>query len=189
MLVQKFKSAYTPNQSVAIDESLVAFKGLLGWKQYIPTKSARFGLKFFQLCESESGYIWNSIIYTGKGTIFMEEYEHYGLSTKCVLTLIHELKNNGYLLTTDIFFTSPEVAEILLKYKTDVIGTVRGNRKRLPAEFKTMKLKKGEIKAFQKGKIMVFQWRDKKTLTMLSTIHNAELVLNQENQQPNKSLR
>ncbi|GBO32676.1 hypothetical protein AVEN_252033-1, partial [Araneus ventricosus] len=67
-------------------------------------------------------------------------------------------------------------AEILLKYKTDVIGTVRGNRKGLPAEFKTMKLKKGEIKAFQKGKIMVLQWRDKKTLTMLSTIHNAELV-------------
>ncbi|GBO32779.1 PiggyBac transposable element-derived protein 4 [Araneus ventricosus] len=65
MLVQKFKSAYTPNQFVAIDESLVAFKGLLGWKQYIPTKRARFGLKFFQLCESESGYIWNSIIYTG----------------------------------------------------------------------------------------------------------------------------
>ncbi|GBO44500.1 PiggyBac transposable element-derived protein 4, partial [Araneus ventricosus] len=176
MLVQKFKSAYTPNQSVAIDESLVAFIGLLGWKQYIPTKRARFGLKFFQLCESESGYIWNSIIYTGKGTIFMEEYEHYGLSTKCVLTLIHELKNNGYLLTTDNFYTSPEVAEILLKYKTDVIGTVRGNRKGLPAEFKTLKLKKGEIKAFQKGKIMVLQWRDKKTLTMLSTIHNAELV-------------
>ncbi|GBN30547.1 PiggyBac transposable element-derived protein 4 [Araneus ventricosus] len=82
MLVQKFKSAYTPNQSVTIDEHLVAFKGLLGWKQYIPTKSARFRLKFFQLCESENGYIWNSIIYTGKGTIFMEEYEHYGLPTK-----------------------------------------------------------------------------------------------------------
>ncbi|GBO46228.1 PiggyBac transposable element-derived protein 4 [Araneus ventricosus] len=106
----------------------------------------------------------------------MKEYEHYGLSTKCVLTLIHELKNNGYLLTTDNFYTSPEVAEILLKYKTDVIGTVRGNRKGLPAEFKTMKLKKGEIKAFQKGKIMVLQWRDKKTLIMLSTTHNAELV-------------
>ncbi|GBL99482.1 PiggyBac transposable element-derived protein 4 [Araneus ventricosus] len=156
MLVQKFKSAYTPNQSVAIDESLVAFKCLLGWKQYIPTKRARFGLKFFQLYESESGYTWNSIIYTGKGTIFMEENEHYGLSTKCVLTLIHELKNNGYSLT-DNFYTSPEVAEIQLKYKTDVTGTVRGNRKGLPTEFKTMKLRKGEIKAYQKDKIMVLQ--------------------------------
>ncbi|GBM15751.1 PiggyBac transposable element-derived protein 4 [Araneus ventricosus] len=57
MLVQKFKSASPPNQSVTIDESLVAFKGLLGWKQYIPTKSSRFGLKFFELSESESGYI------------------------------------------------------------------------------------------------------------------------------------
>ncbi|GBM24864.1 PiggyBac transposable element-derived protein 4 [Araneus ventricosus] len=107
---------------------------------------------------------------------FMEEYEHYGLCTEGVLSLIHELKNNGYLLTTDNFYTSPEVAEILLKYKTDVIGTVRGNRKGLPAEVKTMKLKKGEIKSFQKGKIMVLQWGDKKTVTMLSTIHNAELI-------------
>lgn len=47
MLVQKFKSAYIPNQSVTINESLVAFKGMLGWIQYILTKEVRFGINFF----------------------------------------------------------------------------------------------------------------------------------------------
>ncbi|GFT34784.1 piggyBac transposable element-derived protein 4 [Trichonephila clavipes] len=76
------------------------------------------------LCESESGYIWNSLIYTGKGTAFNENYNDYGLSTKSVLTLIHELKGKGYCLSTDNFYTSPELAEILIGSKTDICGTL-----------------------------------------------------------------
>ena len=87
MIINKFKTVYIPNENISIDESLIAHKGLLGWKQYIPTKRARFGIKLYQLCESETGYIWNSIIYTGKGTNFMQEFDSYGLSTKSVLTL------------------------------------------------------------------------------------------------------
>ena len=30
------------------------------------TKRARFGIKMFNLCESETGYVYNSIIYCGK---------------------------------------------------------------------------------------------------------------------------
>ncbi|GFT72498.1 piggyBac transposable element-derived protein 4 [Trichonephila clavipes] len=124
------------------------------WKSdgnnYIPQKRARFGIKLFQLCESESGYIWNSLIYTGKGTAFNENYNDYGLSTKSVLTLIHELKGKGYCLSTDNFYTSPELAELLIDSKTEICGTLRPNRKGLPVSFKSSTLKKGEIIAFQK---------------------------------------
>lgn len=70
MLIQNFQSVYQPKENIVIDESLLGYKGLLGWKQYIPTKRSRFGIKLYQLCESESGYIWNSLIYTGKRTVF-----------------------------------------------------------------------------------------------------------------------
>lgn len=143
MLVQSFKSAYIPQQEISIDESLVAYKGRLGWKQYIPSKRARFGIKLFQLCESESGYIWNSLIYTGKGTHFHNDYESYGLSTKSVLTLIHDLKGQGYCLATDNYYTSPELAEELKKYITDICGTLKKNRKGLPNLLKTSYIKKG----------------------------------------------
>ncbi|GBN69954.1 PiggyBac transposable element-derived protein 4 [Araneus ventricosus] len=176
MLMQRFQSTYIPKQYISIDESLIGYKGRLGWKQYIPTKRSRFGVKLFQLCESESGYIWNSIIYTGKGTTFHEDYEDYGVSTKSVMTLIHELKNKGYTLTTDNYYTSPELAEILIKCKTDIYGTLRANRKGLPPLIKSSKVKKGEVLAFQKGKICLLKWTDKKPILMLSTLHSTSMV-------------
>ncbi|GFW98377.1 piggyBac transposable element-derived protein 4 [Trichonephila clavipes] len=176
LIVHKFKSVYVPKPDISVDESLIAYKGRLSWKQYIPQKRARFGIKLFQLCESESGYIWNSLIYTGKGTAFNENYNDYGLSTKSVLTLIHELKGKGYCLSTDNFYTSPELAELLIDSKTDICGTLRPNRKGLPVSFKSSTLKKGEIIAFQKGKMCVLKWKDKKPLHMLSTFHNADMM-------------
>ncbi|GBN73012.1 PiggyBac transposable element-derived protein 4, partial [Araneus ventricosus] len=38
MLMQRFQSTYIPKQDISIDESLIGYKGRLGWKQYIPTK-------------------------------------------------------------------------------------------------------------------------------------------------------
>lgn len=125
LIVNRFKSVYSPNPEISIDESLIAHKGNLIWKQYIPSKRSRFGIKLFQLCESESSYIWNSIIYTGKMTVFSTEYESYGLSTKSVLSLMHDLKNQGYLLTKENFYTSPELAELLIHCKTDICGTLK----------------------------------------------------------------
>ncbi|GFX54557.1 piggyBac transposable element-derived protein 4 [Trichonephila clavipes] len=92
------------------------------------------------------------------------------------LTLIHELKGKGYCLSTDNFYTSPELAEILIGSKTDICGTLRPNRKGLPVSLKRSTVKKGGIIAFQKGKMCVSKWKDKKPLHMLSTFHNADMM-------------
>lgn len=175
-LVTKFQDVYTPEKNVSIDESLMAYKGRLSWKQFIPSKRSRFGIKLYQLCESESGYIWNSLIYTGKQTVFEKEYEEFGSSTKSVMTLMKDLFDKGYSLTTDNFYTSPELAELLIKKKTDLCGTMRSNRKNLPVELRNQKLKKGEVIAFQKGKICALKWKDKKEICLISTTHNSSMV-------------
>ena len=64
-LMDKFNSVYTPDKHIAIDEELLLWKGRLGFKQYIPNKRARFGIKMFSVCEV-SGYLWNSFVYVGK---------------------------------------------------------------------------------------------------------------------------
>ncbi|GFT38322.1 piggyBac transposable element-derived protein 4 [Trichonephila clavipes] len=148
LVVHKLKSVYVPKPDISVDESLIAYKCRLSWKQYIPQKRARFGIKLFQLCEIENGYIWNSLIYTGKDTAFNENYNDYSLSTKSVLTLIQELKGKGYCLYTDNFYASPELAEILNGSKTDICGTLRPNRKGLPVSLKSSTVMKGEIIAF-----------------------------------------
>ena len=64
-LMDNFKNEYTPDKHIAIDEELLLWKGRLGFKQYIPNKRARFGIKTFSVCEV-SGYLWNSFVYVGK---------------------------------------------------------------------------------------------------------------------------
>lgn len=168
-----------PERDVSVDESLLLFKGRLSWKQYMPLKRARFGIKSFLLCESSSGYIWNSVIYTGKETnieISSEEAATFGMATKVVLKLLEPLLDKGYCVTTDNFYTSPELVDFLLKRSTDIYGTTRATRKDLPPGFAKAKLKKGEMVAFQRGKCLAVQWMDKKLVTVLSTVHSAEMA-------------
>lgn len=175
-LIAKFREAYIPDRDLSIDESLLMFKGRLGWKQYIPSKRARFGIKFFVMCESSSGYVINFLIYTGKNTTYSAEYNEFGTATKCVLTLLEGYLDKGYCVTVDNFYNSPQLAEILIKRRTDIYGTLRINRKDVPADIKSKKLKKGELIAFQKGKIMIMKWQDKRPVAILSTIHSTEMV-------------
>jgi hypothetical protein len=53
----RFRSVYTPERDVSVDESLMMWKGRLSWKVYIPSKRARFGIKSSELCEAKSGYV------------------------------------------------------------------------------------------------------------------------------------
>ena len=173
--VEKCKSLYTPDKDVTIDESLMLYKGRLGWVQYIPLKRARFGIKYYMLCESKSGFVCDFIIYTEASTIFDAAYNDLPVSTKVVMTLMKPLLNQGYCLTVDNFYTSPQLGHLLVQNQTGMYGTVRLNRKNLPVGIKKEKLRKGEVSAYIKNK-MVLKWKDKKDVTLLSTIHNAEMV-------------
>ncbi|KAG8227089.1 hypothetical protein J437_LFUL007426 [Ladona fulva] len=42
----KFPSVYSPDQAIVVDESLLLWKGRLSWKQYVPSKRSKFGVKF-----------------------------------------------------------------------------------------------------------------------------------------------
>ena len=41
------------------------YKGRLTFKQYIPSKRSRFGIKLFVLCDCKTGTILDFIVYTG----------------------------------------------------------------------------------------------------------------------------
>ena len=51
-LNEKFGRFYTPDQNVALDESLILWKGRLVFKQYLPAKHKRFRIKVYNLCEN-----------------------------------------------------------------------------------------------------------------------------------------
>jgi len=67
-LRKKFKSIFIPHQNLCIDESIVEWKGRLTFKQYIPSKRHRFGIKLFVLCDCKSGFVldfWGNLGKTG----------------------------------------------------------------------------------------------------------------------------
>jgi len=70
----KFQILYLPGQNIAIDKSLKLWRGRLSFKQYIPLKSSKFGIKSYELCESSSGNLWSFKIYTGKDTMFQTAF-------------------------------------------------------------------------------------------------------------------
>ena len=49
-LVRKFKATYTPDKNLSIDEELLLWKCSLGFKQHIPNKRPRFGIKSCLAC-------------------------------------------------------------------------------------------------------------------------------------------
>ena len=63
-LQQRFEAVYKPSCYLAVDESLLLWKGALLLCQYIPLKCARFSIQAFHLCEG-SGYTYMFHIYTG----------------------------------------------------------------------------------------------------------------------------
>ena len=65
-LIANFQCKYIPGRELSLDESMIGFKGRLGFVQYMPKKPTKWGLKAFVLADGESGYALNWKLYTGR---------------------------------------------------------------------------------------------------------------------------
>ena len=59
----KFLHYYNPRRELSVDESLIGTKGKTSMLQYIPSKRSRFGVKFWMLIESVTGYVLHMTVY------------------------------------------------------------------------------------------------------------------------------
>lgn len=105
----------------------------------------------------------NSIIYIGKRTVLNTNYKNLPISSQVVLMLMHTLLDKGFCATIGNFYTSMQLADILVLHKTDML-----------LKLKKVKLMNGEILAFQREKVRAIK-KDKKDLALLTTIHNTEM--------------
>ncbi|KAJ8307185.1 hypothetical protein KUTeg_015269, partial [Tegillarca granosa] len=83
----------------------------------------------------------------------------------------------------DNYFTNPELfLSLWNNYGTAACGTVRKVWRDLPQEFRKKKIlnlnNRGDIQFRQKGPLAAVAWKDKKVVTVLSTIHsNSETIV------------
>lgn len=177
-LNKKFMEHYIPGENLSIDESTVAFKGKISFLAYNPKKPTKWGLRVYVLADSESSYIYSFVPYYGKITTDNLIRPDLPFTSRIVLELYKNLQNSipeakGYHIFTDRFYTSPTLAEELLKVGCFLTGTIMTNRKGLPATIKKPKLVVGQKIAYRRNKCLVLGWRDKRVVTMLSTKHSS----------------
>ena len=170
-IILRFQAVYHLYENVSIDESMVLWRGRLIFRQYIPGKRHKYGVKLYLLCQP-NGYVWNFMVYCGK----MDSSGGLGHAESVVMKLMHSIHDKGHVLFTDNFYTSVPLAKKLLKRKTHLCGTLRRNRKYLPQSVVSKPLKKGEVVSRRNGDIVVTKWKDKRYVLMLSTMHHGKVV-------------
>ncbi|CAH1983590.1 unnamed protein product [Acanthoscelides obtectus] len=163
-IVHNFKTSYEPSETYCIDESLIPFRGRLIMRQYIRNKRHKYGIKVFKLC-SIGGYTYNFKIYAGKNLD-----QGHNTPTSVVMSLFEPILDSGRTLATDNWYTSVDLAKILMDRQTYLIGTLRKNRRGLPKDLVNKILKCGEIAALEnQDGVTVISWNDKRNVLVLST--------------------
>lgn len=144
--VNSFQKYIVPGKNLIIDESMIHWRGRLGFRQYIKNKRHKYGVKLYKLC-SVSGYILNFKIYTGRG----DSSSGVGHAEAIINILMHPFYGQGRILFCDNFYTNVNVAEILLQHVTYICGTYRKNRRCYPKKIQNKKLKKEKSVLYKKA--------------------------------------
>ena len=172
-ITSKCRELYKPKQKMIIDESLILFRGRVAFRQYIKTKRHRFGLKLFVLCDCASGSVLDMILYTG-ATTDIPANDPLGVSGAVVRQLMSSYVGKGHIMYTDNWYTSPMLCQYLHEHNTGSCGTVKDVRKFMPQLPK--KQEKGDCVRKQCENILAIKWKDKRSVSVLSTVHEGLMV-------------
>lgn len=175
--VKKFQCHFTPGEYMTVDEQLLAFRGKCSFRQFIPSKPAKYGIKVFALVDSRMKYTINLEIYCGK-----QEPGQYLVSNAAqdiVLRLAKPLYGSNRNITGDNWFSSIPLVDALLEKKLTYVGTLRKNKRELPKEFLPSKTKQlnTSIFGFQKNKTLVsYTERQNKSTILISSMHENDEI-------------
>ncbi|KAI3357088.1 hypothetical protein L3Q82_015550, partial [Scortum barcoo] len=127
MWTHRLPMLFNPGRDVCVDEQLVPFKGRCRFRQYMPSKPAKYGLKIWVTADVATSYAWKCQIYTGKADGNAVEV---GQGKRVILEMTEELQ--GVTVTCDHFFTTYSLVQEHLKRKVALVGTIRKNKPELP---------------------------------------------------------
>lgn len=169
---------YNPGSCITVDEQLHSFRGRVNFKQYMPKKPARYGIKLFMACDSDTSYMLRAKVYLGKEGDQVQR----GLATTVVCELIDALpeqQRRGRNVTTDNFFTSKELADRLKDKRMTLVGTMKQNKREVPTEFKASKKRAiGEtIFGFtQEYTLSSYVPKKNKVVLLFSSLHHDDAI-------------
>lgn len=171
-LTKRYKQLKIPEEVVSIDESMVPFRGRLQFRQYIPGKASKYGVKIFKLCD-ETGYTYETEIYKGKSSTETAGRK----SNTIVLNLMKDYLDQGRTLVADNYYNNLQLTDMLLERKTHNVGTLRKYVKGIPKNIlDAKKMKKGEVMGKENTGKIVGNWKDKRNVRFITTRHTLNVI-------------
>ena len=175
--MQNCQKSYIPGENMIIDEMLPGFRGNCPFRQFIPSKPTKYGIKCFALTDAKMCYTYNIEIYAGnqpQGPFFVSNKP-----SEVVKRMAEPLFGSGRNITADNWFTDVDLVDDLKKKKLSYVGTVRKNKRQLPSEFVATKGREqfSSLFGFNDGKTLVsYVPRPKKNVILISTLHNDNAI-------------
>jgi hypothetical protein len=165
-----WRSNYILDKHIVIDESICGFQGRLAFKQYLPMKSQKWGIKCYCLSDSITGYTYKIIVYCGRNQT--------GSTNDIVKNLAQGLENKNYHLFIDNYFVTIPLLRDLLQLGFGITGTVRKNRLKASSKIKKLDstLQKGQWKYYTYDNFLLVFWRDKRLVSAISTVYGTSLI-------------
>lgn len=174
-LNQQFQGCYELRKEVSVDESMLLWKGHSSLVRYIPTKSAKWGIKLYALAEAQTGYVHKLLIDQGAKTILTDFAEDADLQKpgKIVVNLMSHIVDRGHILAIDSYYSDCRLAELLHDRKTSVVGTISRTRRFLPSTMKETRWGRGQQQKFfiaYTPKFFCIKWKHRRDVRMLASI-------------------
>jgi hypothetical protein len=175
LFVRQCKVNYSPGEYLTIDEMLIPFRGRCSFKQYIPNKPAKYGLKIYSIADARTFYTYNLELYVGKQP--EGEFATSNSPTDVVKRLVEPIRGTNRNITCDNWYTSVPLAQDLFKnYSLTLVGTMRKSRREIPPEFLSNKRReaKSSVFGFCDNMLLVSYVPKKyRSVTLLSTMHSS----------------
>ena len=105
-LDDNYAKFYNPSENLAVGELIVNYRVRVIFRQYIPKKRKRFGIKIYKQCD-ETGYTCAMRVYLGKDP--QSATDDMTTTHATVRHLTHRVEGLGHKLFMDNFFSSPRL--------------------------------------------------------------------------------
>lgn len=170
-LRNNFQEYFYPSQFLTIDEAMIPFQGRSCMRQRIASKTHNTGFKLWAIVDTESTYLFDFDIYTGRRDDRTVVGETAAVANKLLAKID---KNRWHVVCMDGYFSSIPLFRQLLSNGFYAVGTFRINRKGFPKRLllKRRRLSPGEWKFSQNKttrELSCVAWMQDKPVNILSS--------------------
>ena len=117
LLLPQFKAHFQPGRDLSIDEAMIGFERSIFFKQYMPAKPTKWGIKVWEMCEAATGCRVVFDICTGRAS---RQSTEVCLGHEVVDKLASEYYNQNRHLYFDRFFASVPMMKHLSVTEWDI---------------------------------------------------------------------